>query len=186
MKKSRLLFIAILLLAFSAACLFTANAQQFMQGTSANVQTVAQQPTSFEAELAPPVYSTLAQFGGVRWIAYGYLYPVGTFDNLPPCSEAPVIAPIGSYRVSGEYGNASFHAATYRLSFGSSNDGKQFVMGGIFEFALSELNQPQTDIYSVARLIRGNFEEGWEGEYTPRSGDCLGGRVKVSATQPIN
>lgn len=179
MKKSRLLLIAILLLAFSAACLFTANAQQATRPR-------AQQPTTFEAELAPPVYATLAQFGGAKWIAYGFLYPVGTFDNSPPCSGAPVIAPIGSYRVSGEYGNASFHAATYRLSFGSSNDGKQFVMGGIFEFALSELNQPQTGIYSVARLIRGNLEDNWEGEYTPRSSDCLGGRVKVSATQPIN
>lgn len=183
MKKSRFLLIATLLLLLASV---PAMAQQFVQGTSANVQTVAQQPTSFEAELAPPVYQTLAQSGGVRWIAYGYLYPVGTFDNLPPCGEAPAIAPIGNYRISGEYGNASFHAATYRLTFGSSNDGKQFVMGGIFEFALSELNQPLTGIYSVARLIRGNFEDNWEGEFTPRSDACLGGRVKVSAIQPVN
>lgn len=176
MKRSRFLFIAILLLAFSAACLFTANAQQATRPG-------AQQPTIFEAELAPPAYSTLAQSGGVRWIAYGFLYPVGTFDNLLPCGEAPAIAPIGSYRVSGEYGNPSFHAATYRLTFGSSNDGKQFVMSGIFEFALSELNQPQTFIYSAARLIRGNLEDNWEGEYTPRSSDCLGGRVKVFSQQ---
>ena len=179
MKNSRLLLIAILLLAFSVACLFTANAQQA-------IRPLAQQPTTFEAELAPPVYPTLTQSGGVRWVAYGYLYPVGTFDNSPPCSGAPAIAPIGSYRVSGEYGNASFHVATYRLTFGTSNDGKQFVMSGIFEFALSELNQPQTGIYSAARLSRGELEGNWEGEFTPRSDACLGGRVKVSAIQPVN
>lgn len=142
----------------------------------------AQQPTIFEAELAPPVYSTLAQSGGQKWVAYGFLYPVGTFDNPPPCGEAPDdVAPIGSYKVSGEWGNASLHAATYRLTFGKPNDGKQFVMSGVFEFALSELNQPQAAIYSAARLIRGSIEEGWESEFTPRSDACLGGRVKVTS-----
>lgn len=143
----------------------------------------AQQPTVFEAELAPPVYSTLAQSGGQKWVAYGFLYPVGTFDNLPPCGAVPAIAPIGSYKVSGEYGNASFHAATYRLTFGKPNDGKQFVMSGIFEFALSELNQPQPSIYSAARLIRNGIEEGFDAEFIPRSDACLGGRVKVAAIQ---
>lgn len=141
---------------------------------------VLAQQSTFEAELAPPVYSTLPQSGGVKWVVYGYLYPVGTFANLPQCAPAPDgVEAIGSYKIAGEWGDASFHAAMYRLTFGKPNDGKQFVMSGVFEFALSELNQPQPAIYSAARLVRGNFEEGFDVEFTPRSGACFGGLVRV-------
>lgn len=136
----------------------------------------AQQPTSLAADLAPPVYLT----NGARWIAYGYLYPPGTFDNLPPCAPPPDgVIPIGSYRISGEYGTAAEHAATYVLRFGSPMDGKQFVFGGIFQFLTSELNLPEPAVYSAVRLSRGVAVEELEVEFTPRSGNCFGGAARV-------
>lgn len=136
----------------------------------------AQQPSDFLADLAPPVYLTT----GANWIAYGYLYPPGTFDNLPPCAPPPDgVMPIGSYRISGEYGSAAEHAATYVLRFGSPMDGKQFVFGGIFQFNLSELNQPESSVYSAVRLSRGVAVEEMEVEFTPRSSACLGGSARV-------
>lgn len=176
MKNTRLLLIAILLLAFTGACLFTANAQRAPQRL--------QQPDTMEAELGPPIASTEAQANGFKWVAYGYLYPLGTFDGLPPCAQPEGVAPIGSYKVSVEWGNASLHAATYRVTFGTPNDGKQFVFGGIMEYALSELSAPETAVYSAARLVRGNFEDGWEASFTPRDSGCLGGRVAIKAQTP--
>lgn len=180
MKNTRLLLIAILLLAFTAACLFTANAQH--QRPPQRLQ----QPATMEAELGPPIASTEAQSGGVRWVAYGYLYPVGTFDNLPPCTQPEGVAPIGSYKVAVEWGNASFHAAQYRVTFGHPNDGKQFVFGGIVEYTLSELNLPEMAVYSAARLVRGNYEGDFEAAFTPRDLGCLGGRVVVQAQSAEN
>ena len=169
MKNSRLLLIAILLLAFAAAFLFTANAQRLAQ------------PVAFEAEMGAPVYQTLAQSGGVRWIAYGYLYPVGTFDGLPPCEQPEGVTPTGNYRISGEWGDA----ATYRVTFGAANDGKQFVTSGIFSYGENELGQPETVTYGAARLVRGQFEEGYEMAITQRAAGCLGARVMVKVVESI-
>ncbi len=138
------------------------------------------QPVVFEAELAPPIYSTLAQSGGFKWVAYGYLYPVGTFDGLPPCEQPEGATPIGSYKVAGEWGDAAFHAATYRLTFGNPNDGKQFVFSGIVEYALSELNTPETATYGAARLVRGGTEEGFDAEVMARAAGCFGANVRVA------
>jgi hypothetical protein len=142
-----------------------------------SIPALAQQP-AFEAELAPPVYSTQPVFA-FRWVAYGYLYPVGTFANRLPCASVDDVAPIGSYKIAGEWGDASQHAATYRLTFGAPNSGKQFVMSGIFGFTLSELNQPEASVYSAVRLSGGNIAEEVEVEVTPRSSDCFGGLARV-------
>jgi len=136
----------------------------------------AQQPT-FEAELAPPIYSTQPPFA-FRWVAYGYLYPVGTFANLEPCASPTEGAQIiGSYKIAGEYGNPSSHAALYVLRFGNPNDGKQFAFGGFFQYLLDELNLPMAETYSGVRLSRGL--ELVDVGFTPRSGACFGGSVKV-------
>jgi hypothetical protein len=137
----------------------------------------AQQPT-FEAELAPPVYSTQPVFA-FRWVAYGYLYPIGTFANLPPCSPPPSGAKIiGSYKIGGEYGDPSSHAATYVLRFGNPNDGKQFAFGGFIQYLLDELNLPTAETYSGVRVSRG-FAELVDVEFTPASSGCFGGIVRV-------
>ena len=143
------------------------------------------QPAALEAELAPPVYSTLAQSGGVKWIAYGYLYPVGTFAERAACEQPEGVEPIGSYAIRGDYGDASAHAALYRVTFGRANDGKQFVFAGIVEFILSEINQPEKATFAAARLIRGNFEEGWDAEYSLRSPLCFGGSVLVTQSVSV-
>lgn len=139
----------------------------------------AQQPATLAAELASPVYSTFTQSGGINWIAYGYLYPPGTF-NAPSCTNAPEgVAPIGSYQMRGEFGNASFHAATYRLTFGRPNEGKQFVFAGIVEFAMDDAGQVLSAAYPAARLSAGRLVDELEVEFTPRSPDCFGGAVRV-------
>lgn len=141
----------------------------------------AQQPATLAAELAPPVYSTFTQSGGINWIAYGYLYPPGTF-NAPSCTDAPEgVAPIGSYQLRGEFGNAGFHAATYRLTFGKPSDGKQFVFAGIVEFATDDAGQVLSATYPAARLSVGRLVDELEIEFTPRSPDCFGGAVRVLA-----
>ena len=139
----------------------------------------AQQPVSFAAEMAAPVYSTLAQSGGVKWVAYGYLYPPGTFAERQPCAPVEDAAPIGSYQMRGEFGNASFHAATYRLTFGRPNEGKQFVFAGIVEFAMDDAGQVLSAAYPAARLSAGRLVDELEVEFTPRSPDCFGGAVRV-------
>lgn len=142
-----------------------------------SIPALAQQP-AFEAELAPPVYSTQPVFA-FRWVAYGYLYPVGTFANLPPCSLPPEGAQIiGSYKIGGEYGDPSQHAATYVLRFGNPNDGKQFAFGGFVQYLLDELNLPTAETYSGVRVSRG-FAELVDVEFTPGSSGCFGGSVKV-------
>lgn len=140
---------------------------------------VLAQQVIMEAELAPPAYSTLAQSGGVRWVAYGRLYPVGTFANLPQCASAPEgVEAIGGYKIAGEWGNASLHSATYRLTFGKANDGKQFVFSGIIE--TGEVGQPEMK-FATVRMVNGRLEEGWEVELTQKASQCFGGTVRVIA-----
>lgn len=141
----------------------------------------AQQPATLAAELAPPVYSTLTQSGGLNWIAYGYLYPPGTFDERQPCAPMEDVAPIGSYQLRGAFGNAGFHAATYRVTFGKPSDGKQFVFAGIVEFATDDAGQVLSATYPAARLSVGRLVDELEIEFTPRSPDCFGGAVRVLA-----
>lgn len=142
----------------------------------------AQQPT-MEAELSPPVFSTLAQSGGINWVAYGYLYPVGTFANLPQCTQPEGVAPVGNYVIRGEYGNAAEHAATYRVTFGKPNEGKQFVFAGLVGFVVGESGLPDAFVFDAVRLSGGRFVEDFQIELTPRSPDCFGGVVRVS--QPV-
>lgn len=139
----------------------------------------AQQPVSFAAEMAAPVYSTLAQSGGVKWVAYGYLYPPGTFAERQPCAPVEDAAPIGSYLIRGEWGNAAEHAATYVLRFGRPNEGKQFVFSGIVGFVVGESGLPDAYIFDGRRLVGGAFIEEWQIEIAPRSPDCFGGAVRV-------
>jgi hypothetical protein len=92
---------------------------------------------------------------------------------------------IGSYKIGGEYGDPSQHAATYVLRFGNPNDGKQFAFGGFVQYLLDELNLPTAETYSGVRVSRGLMET-VDVEFTPGSSGCFGGRVKVLAIQPVN
>ncbi len=139
----------------------------------------AQQSATLEAEMAAPVYSTLAQSGGVNWIAYGYLYPPGTFAERQPCAPIDGVAPIGTYAIRGQWGNVAEHAATYRVTFGKASEGKQFVFAGLVGFVIGETGLPDAYVFDGVRLSGGRFVEDFQIEFTPRSPDCFGGVVRV-------
>lgn len=143
----------------------------------------AQQQLPITVDLGAPVYSTVEQSGGARWVVRGLVYPAGTYATplpgeqvpRPACSVPDDVVPIGNYAIFGEAGDSGLHDARYIVRL---NDGKQqFVFNGIFEFAVNELGAPLPGVYPAVRL---NDGQQLQAEFTPRSLECFGGKVIVS------
>lgn len=132
----------------------------------------------FEGELGAPIYETQSRANGVGWIAYGDIYPAGTFDQRPACSPPNVIA-IGRYTARVEWGGPEFYSVTYRLTFGRGSTARQFVFSGVIEYLVDELAGPLTGEHSAAELTGGNFAGDFQVQFTARSSLCLGGAVQV-------
>lgn len=137
------------------------------------------------AELGAPVYSTLPQSGGVKWVVRGYVFAPGTYTPAPgqplpraACDEAPFDQRIGTYVIFGTVGSAGEHVAQYRATI----RGESYVWAGLVTFAQDEGGAPVGLLYSAGRLAGGQIVADppeVDAEYTPRSPDCFGGQVKI-------
>lgn len=143
----------------------------------------AQQQLPITVDLGAPVYSTVEQSGGFRWVVRGLVYPAGTYATplpgeqvpRPACSVPDDVVPIGNYAIFGEAGDSGLHDARYVVRL---NEGRQqFVFNGIFEFAVNELSGPLPGVYPAVRL---NDGQQLQAEFTPRSLECFGGKVTIS------
>lgn len=157
---------ASLLLSVLVCCLLAFSAQ----AQSANVV--------FEGELGAPVYSTFEQSGGVKWVAYGDVYAPGTFDQRPACSP-PNVLTIGRYTARVERGAPDSYSVTYRVTFGTGSEARQFIFSGIVEFQTDELAMPQSATYSAVELIKSLMVGEYQADFTPRSPVCLGGALRI-------
>ncbi|MBL8186596.1 MAG: hypothetical protein JNK38_01240 [Acidobacteria bacterium] len=126
-------------------------------------------------ELGPEAYSTLPRSGGYKWVARGYVYPPGTFTGGSDCPATPAASPIGTYAVFGERGSPLNHAALYRVTI----NGQQFFFGGIVERYDDESGQPGSTLFDLVRSLAARDEITEFADYTPRSGNCFGGRLKL-------
>jgi len=137
------------------------------------------------AELGAPVYSTLAQSGGVKWVVRGYVFAPGTYTPAPgqplprgACEDAPFDQRIGTYAIWGTVGSAGEHVAQYRVTIRDVS----YVWAGLVTFALDEGGSPVGALYSAGKLEEGQIVSGVpeiDVEYVPRSPLCFGGQVKV-------
>lgn len=148
------------------------------------VSTPAQiQPVT--AELGAPVYSTLPQSGGFRWVVRGHVFAPGTYTPAPgqplprgACDEADFNQRIGTYVIFGSYGSAGEHVAQYRVTI----RGVSYVWSGLISYYEDEGGAPGSMLYSAGKLEGGLVIPGppeIEAEYTPRSPNCFGGQVKI-------
>lgn len=136
-------------------------------------------PASRTYELGPEIATTRALTTPERtqWIAYGWVYPAGTFTHAERACVAPDAAPIGSYAVYVRQGEPSEHVATYRLSI----NGQSWIWEGVIKPFTEDSGAPGSVLYPLARMVRG-VPVGSDGEfaaYTARSGRCFGGRVQL-------
>lgn len=145
-----------------------------------------QQQLPITVDLGAPVYSTVEQSGGARWIVRGLVYPAGTYASplpgeqvpRPACSVPDDVVPIGNYAIFGEAGDAGLHDARYVIRL---NDGRQqLVFNGVVEFAANELSGPLPGVYPAVRL---NDSQQLQVEFTPRSLECFGGKAVISLEQ---
>ena len=137
------------------------------------------------AELGAPVYSTLPQSGGFRWVVRGYVFAPGTYSAPPgqplprgACDEAPFEDRIGTYVIFGSVGGAGEHVAQYRVTI----RGVSYVWSGLVNYYEDEGGAPGSMLYSAAKLEGGlviSEPPMVEAEYTPRSPGCFGGQVKI-------
>lgn len=148
---------------------------------------VPAQQTPITVELGAPVYSTLAQSGGVKWVVRGYVFAPGTYTPAPgqplpraACEDAPFDQQIGSYAIWGTVGSAGEHVAQYRVTI----RGVSYAWGGLISYYEDEGGAPGSMLYSAGKLEGGQIlatEPPTQAEYTPRSPLCFGGQVKIYA-----
>lgn len=147
----------------------------------------AQQQTQ-AVELGPELYSSLPIAGGYGWVAYGHIYPAGTFTAGPgkklprgACANPEGVAPIGSYAIYGQGGSQVEHIARYRLSFGwPANTARSYLFEGTVRVAADEGGAHDALLFAAARLFGGQITQGGGIlVYTPRSNACFGGKVQL-------
>ena len=148
---------------------------------------VAVQQTPITVELGPPVFSTLPQSNGYRWVIRGHVFAAGTWTPPPgqplprgACEQADFNQRIGTYAIFGSVGNAGEHVAQYRATV----RGESYTWAGLFSYYEDEGGAPGSMLYSAAKVVGGEVvasDPPVQAEYTPRAKDCFGGQVKIYA-----